>query len=173
MPAEPPDGVRREMSDLLVAWQRPWNADGSTIQTSPRLRSAAATPSAGSIRLDGHCGDLSGGRRPDGRDSPDPAMGRGCNASHKSGVGPGRGSTLVVTQKIVRITSGKVVAGTVVVEGDPLPEGATVTILTQEDSEEFELTRAEEEDLLEAIRQADDNETGTARHVLSTLNKQR
>ena len=37
------------------------------------------------------------------------------------------------------ITSGRVVAGKIVVDGDPLPEGAAVTILTREGDESFVL----------------------------------
>ena len=69
----------------------------------------------------------------------------------------------------MRITSGKVVSGKVVIEGDVLPEGATVTVVAPEDSEEFELGPADESALLEAIQQADRGQTLEASHLLSKL----
>ena len=52
------------------------------------------------------------------------------------------------------IATGKVVSGKIVVEGDPFPEGATVTVLSrQEDS--FELGPEEEAELLASIAEAD------------------
>jgi hypothetical protein len=36
------------------------------------------------------------------------------------------------------ITSGRVVEGKIVIDGDPLPEGTTVTVLTREGDESFE-----------------------------------
>ena len=55
----------------------------------------------------------------------------------------------------MRVTTGKVVAGRVVVEGPPLEEGATVTVIAAEDAETFELAPAEEAALLAAIAEAD------------------
>ena len=40
----------------------------------------------------------------------------------------------------MKIATGTVVDGKVVVEGEILPEGSTVTILLREDNEAFELT---------------------------------
>jgi len=71
----------------------------------------------------------------------------------------------------MRITSGTVVAGKIVVEDDVLPEGATVTVLAPEESEEFELGPADEASLREAIQQADDGDTVTANEVLSRLER--
>jgi hypothetical protein len=69
----------------------------------------------------------------------------------------------------VRITSGKVVAGKVIVEDEPLPEGAIVTVVAPEESEVFELTPADEAALLDAIDQADRGKTVEAGDVLATL----
>ena len=55
----------------------------------------------------------------------------------------------------MRVVTGKVVEGKVVVEGDPLEEGSTVTVLTQEDDEDFELTAEQEALLFKAIEEAD------------------
>jgi hypothetical protein len=55
----------------------------------------------------------------------------------------------------MRIASGKVVAGKVVVEGEPLAEGATVTVLAPDNDESFELSPEDESLLLESIREAE------------------
>lgn len=57
----------------------------------------------------------------------------------------------------MRITSGKVVGGRVVVEGESLSEGATVTILVL-DERTFTLTAEQEAALLESIAEADRND---------------
>ncbi|TFH22169.1 MAG: hypothetical protein E4H03_09010 [Myxococcales bacterium] len=71
----------------------------------------------------------------------------------------------------MRITSGKVISGKVVVDDDVLPEGATVTVVAPEESEEFELGPADEAALHEAIQQADDGNTVPANEVLSRLER--
>jgi hypothetical protein len=50
----------------------------------------------------------------------------------------------------MKIITGHVVDGTIVVEGEPLEEGATVTVLAREDDESFELSAADEAELLKA-----------------------
>jgi len=57
----------------------------------------------------------------------------------------------------MRITKGKVVGGQVVVEGDPLDEGSTVTVLVS-DEDTFTLDAADEAALLQAIAEADRND---------------
>jgi len=54
----------------------------------------------------------------------------------------------------MRITKGKVVGGQVVVEGDPLDEGSTVTVLVS-DEKTFTLNPEDETALLQAIAEAD------------------
>jgi len=56
----------------------------------------------------------------------------------------------------MRIASGKVVAGKVVVEGEPLTEGATVTVLAPDDDQAFDLSPEEESLLLQSIREAEE-----------------
>ena len=73
----------------------------------------------------------------------------------------------------MRITSGKVVSGKIIVEDDVLPEGATVTVVAPEDSEEFELGPADEAALHEAIEQADDGDVVSTSEVLSRLKPER
>lgn len=67
------------------------------------------------------------------------------------------------------IASGKVVAGKIVVDGDPLPDGATVTVLIREGDESFELDAAAEAELLDSIAEGDRGETISAEEVLRAL----
>ena len=55
----------------------------------------------------------------------------------------------------MRIATGKVVSGKVVVEGEPLEEGATVTVLAPESGQSFEVTPEQEVALLAAIEEAE------------------
>ena len=67
------------------------------------------------------------------------------------------------------ITSGRVVAGKIVVEGDPLPDGAVVTILAREGDETFELDALMEAELLESLAEADRGEIVSSEEVLRAL----
>lgn len=67
------------------------------------------------------------------------------------------------------ITSGRVVAGKIVVDGDPLPEGATVTVLSRDGDETFMLDTAAEAELLESMAEGDRGETIPAEDVLPAL----
>ena len=53
------------------------------------------------------------------------------------------------------ITTGKVQDGTIQLEGESLPEGAIVTVLTHEGDETFELGPEQEAQLLAAIGEAE------------------
>ncbi len=67
------------------------------------------------------------------------------------------------------ITSGRVVSGKIVVDGEPLPDGAVVTVLAREVDETFELDAAAEAELLESIAEGDRGETVPADEVLRAL----
>ncbi len=67
------------------------------------------------------------------------------------------------------ITSGRVVSGKIVVDGDPLPDGAVVTVLAREADETFELDAAAESELLESMAEGDRGETVSAEEVLRAL----
>ncbi|HYH10051.1 MAG TPA: hypothetical protein VEK11_23580 [Thermoanaerobaculia bacterium] len=69
----------------------------------------------------------------------------------------------------MRITSGKVVAGQIVVEGEPLPDGAVVTILARDADESFVLDATAEADLLLSLAEADRGELIPAEQVLATF----
>jgi len=75
------------------------------------------------------------------------------------------------TTEFMRVTTGKVVEGKVVVEGDPLPEGAVVTILARDADETFEVPPELEAELLESIAQADRGETISADELLERLRR--
>lgn len=67
------------------------------------------------------------------------------------------------------ITSGRVVSGKIVVDGEPLPDGAVVTVLAREADETFELDAAAEAELLESIAEGDRGETVPVEEVLRAL----
>ncbi len=55
----------------------------------------------------------------------------------------------------MRVATGKVVAGKIVVEGDPLAEGSIVTVLAPENGEILELNADDEAALLTSIEEAE------------------
>src|SRR6266496_19749 len=69
----------------------------------------------------------------------------------------------------MRVTTGKVIEGKVVVEGLPLEEGAVVTVLAREAEETFRLSPEEEAELLLSIEEADRGETVSLEEVLEKL----
>ena len=69
----------------------------------------------------------------------------------------------------MRIASGKVVAGQIVIEGDQLPDGSVVTVLARRGDETFELDAAAEAELLESIAEADRGELIPAAEVMRRL----
>jgi len=55
----------------------------------------------------------------------------------------------------MRVATGRIVEGKVVVEGEPWAEGSVVTVMARDDEQTFEVSADEERALLEAIAQAD------------------
>ena len=55
----------------------------------------------------------------------------------------------------MKVATGKVVGGKIVLEGETLHEGAVVTVVVHDDAEAFDTTPEEEHALREAIAQAD------------------
>jgi hypothetical protein len=55
----------------------------------------------------------------------------------------------------MKVATGRVVGGKVVLEGEPLAEGAVVTVVARDDEDSFEVTPEDERALLDAIAQAD------------------
>ena len=68
----------------------------------------------------------------------------------------------------MRITKGKVVDGQVIVEGDPLNEGSTVTILVSDETT-FRLNAKDEAALLQAIAGADQNDLISGEDVIKKI----
>ncbi len=58
----------------------------------------------------------------------------------------------------MKVATGIVVDGKVVIEGEPLAEGSVVTVVAREEDEGFDVTPEEEAALLEAIAEADRGE---------------
>jgi hypothetical protein len=67
----------------------------------------------------------------------------------------------------MKVVSGKVIAGRIVVEGEPLEEGSTVTVIAPERDKTFVLDSGAEEALLAAIAEADRGETISDKQFLS------
>ncbi|MEO2142219.1 MAG: hypothetical protein ABGX63_08575 [bacterium] len=68
----------------------------------------------------------------------------------------------------MRITKGKVVDGQVIVEGDPLTEGSTVTVLVSDETT-FRLNAEDEAALLQAIAEADQNDLNSGEDVIKKI----
>jgi hypothetical protein len=69
----------------------------------------------------------------------------------------------------MKIITGTVLDGRIVVEGESLPEGEKVTILAREGSETFAVSPEEKRRLLESIGQADRGEFVDADELLREL----
>jgi hypothetical protein len=69
----------------------------------------------------------------------------------------------------MRVTSGKVVSGQIVVEGEPLPDGSVVTVLARDVDESFELDATAEANLLLSLAEADRGQLIPAEEVLRTF----
>lgn len=69
----------------------------------------------------------------------------------------------------MRIASGTVKAGHVVVDGEPLPDGSLVTVLVREQDETFELDAAAEAELLASLAEADRGELLPSSKVIGAL----
>ena len=71
----------------------------------------------------------------------------------------------------MKVATGLVVDGKVVVEGEALAEGSTVTVVLRDDEEAFDLTPEEEEELLESIAQIERGEFVTGEQLLERLRR--
>jgi hypothetical protein len=69
----------------------------------------------------------------------------------------------------MKIATGKVVGGKVVIDGAPLEEGASVTVLARDDENGFSLSSEDEAELLLSIAEADRGETISAEELLAKL----
>lgn len=73
----------------------------------------------------------------------------------------------------MKVATGRVVEGKVVVQGVTLEEGSVVTVLAREAEETFELTPEEEAELLLSIAEADRGEMISGEEVLESLPRRR
>jgi hypothetical protein len=71
----------------------------------------------------------------------------------------------------MKIATGTVVDGKVVVEGESLTEGSTVTVLLREDDEAFDLTPEEEQELLESIAEIERGEYVSGEQLMERLRR--
>ena len=71
----------------------------------------------------------------------------------------------------MKIATGTVTDGQIVVEGQPFAEGEKVTVLGYEDDESFRLSPEEKKQLLESIAQADRGEFVDAEQLLAELDE--
>jgi hypothetical protein len=55
----------------------------------------------------------------------------------------------------MKVATGRVIDGKVVLEGEPLAEGAVVTVVARDDDDTFDVSLDEERALLDALAQAD------------------
>jgi len=69
----------------------------------------------------------------------------------------------------MKVATGKIVNGKVVIEGVTFEEGTSVTVLARDDKGGFTLTPEEEAELLLSIAEADRGETIPAEEVLAKL----
>ncbi len=69
----------------------------------------------------------------------------------------------------MKIATGKVIGGKVVIDGAPLEEGASVTVLAGDAENGFTPSPEEEAELLLSIAEADRGETISAEEVLQKL----
>lgn len=73
----------------------------------------------------------------------------------------------------MKVATGKVVEGKIVVEGVTLEEGSVVTVLAREAEGTFKLTPEEEAELLLSIAEADRGEMISGEEVLESLPRRR
>jgi hypothetical protein len=71
----------------------------------------------------------------------------------------------------MQVATGTVVNGRIVLEGVPLPEGARVTVVTRGADESFELTEAQENELLAAMAEIERSEYVSLDELLRSLPK--
>lgn len=71
----------------------------------------------------------------------------------------------------MKIITGTVLDGRIIVEGETLREGERVTILTREGDESFDVSAEEKRQLLESIGQADRGEFVDGEELLKELDQ--
>lgn len=72
----------------------------------------------------------------------------------------------------MKIVTGKIVDGQIVVEGTPFDEGAIVTIFSRDGDEPFSLNAEQEAELLLSMDEADRGDLISASDLLKSLQRQ-
>jgi hypothetical protein len=73
----------------------------------------------------------------------------------------------------MKIATGKVVGGKIVIDGAPLEEGASVTVLSRDAEGGFTLSPEDEAEILLSIAEADRGETISSEELLAKLVRRR
>jgi hypothetical protein len=69
----------------------------------------------------------------------------------------------------MKVATGKVIGGKIVLDGVSFNEGTSVTVLAADDESNFDLTPDQERELALSIAEADRGETVSAEEVLAKL----
>jgi hypothetical protein len=73
----------------------------------------------------------------------------------------------------MKVATGKVVDGKVLLEGEPLTEGSIVTVLAEDDDETFDVTPEQEQELLAAMAEAERGEVISWEELREQLRRRR
>ncbi len=71
----------------------------------------------------------------------------------------------------MKVVTGTVIGGKVVIEGAALAEGAKVTVLAQDEADSFKVSPEQEVELLAAITEADRGDFVSAEQLLDNLRR--
>lgn len=69
----------------------------------------------------------------------------------------------------MKVLTGTVIGGKIIVEGEPLTDGSKVTVIAREDEEAFELAPEQEAEILEAISEIEQGKGIDGRRFLEEL----
>ncbi len=72
----------------------------------------------------------------------------------------------------MRVFAAKVVHGTIVIEGDPLPEGANVTVVARDGDEDFTLSDDDEAELIARMGSVAAGDTIDEKELRARLRRQ-
>jgi len=72
----------------------------------------------------------------------------------------------------MKVITGTVVEGKIIVEGEPLTDGSKVTVLAQEDEATFELSPEQEAEILESISEIEQGKGIEGHRFLAELEKE-
>ena len=73
----------------------------------------------------------------------------------------------------MKLATGTIVGGKVVLDGQPFPDGMVVTVLAKESGDTFKVPADLEAELIESLAEADRGETISADELLQRLRRQK